>query len=308
LDRRTSATPELLAHETEWWRHFAQAEERYSWVLPDAFQPLPRLRYLREIGQWLQNAASVVDYGCGNGWLARMLRANLSARVVGVDFSEAQINLARQASQGLDQLQFEVIRGTHELPPADAYVFHGVLHHMAADDIHAVLEGVSRRAARGSRLVFVEPMCQPGHTPDETDRALLDEMQRVFQGPTEALAIAGRTQSERVHTLRADAERRWWGEAPYGPSPMERPFLPNELEAVVGHYFEYLGSRPVQFLSASQALSIELTLLAEDDPALAASIQPELQRRMDVLERALLKFPKLPDAGWYMQMITARVL
>jgi hypothetical protein len=48
-------------------------------------------------------------------------------------------------------------------------------------------------------------------------------------------------------------------------------------------------------------------MLAESAPELAREIGPELQRRMDALERVLLKFPVPPDSGWYMNMLIAQV-
>lgn len=307
LNRQRTASSVLRERESKWWQHFAVLEDRYFWVLPDAVQPPARTRYLARVAEYLRGCKQVVDYGCGSGWLARTVATQTQAEVVGLDFSQAQIELARQAHAGIAGLSFETIHGPAELPRADAYIFHGLLHHLPGDEIDELVANVAARAAPGARIVVVEPTCFPGQNPDARDRALLDEIDAVVAAPAAALAARGIPEVEAIARIRAESAARWWGELPYGPSPMERPFERDELARYLGTKFRVLSSEPVQFLPASQALAGELAMLAETAPGLAAEIGPELQRRVDALERVLLRFPTPPDSGWYMNMLTAQV-
>jgi arsenite methyltransferase len=54
---------------------------------------------------------SVLDVGCGTGWLARRLAARVpQGRVVGMDIANEMVRLAQQSSGGINNLQF--IKGT----------------------------------------------------------------------------------------------------------------------------------------------------------------------------------------------------
>lgn len=307
LNRRAVAEGALRQREIQWWKQFAHAEEQYSWVLPAEFQPLPRERYLQEISTWLGAPAQVVDYGCGNGWVSRALARRMGCRFLGLDFSASQIALARAASTQFPQVGFDIIGGPEDIPAADSYILHGVLHHLPGNEVFGVLERIARVAPRGARIAVVEPVCFPGNAPDETDRSLLSTIESIVQAPARALRESGGEPGPTAQKIREEAAARWWGELPYGPSPMERPFDRDELNVALAQYFQLEVTKPVQFLGASQALAIELTLLALDAPDLARRIQPELQAAMDLLEGAILKFARPPDSGWYMVMTIARV-
>lgn len=308
LARNEFATAEERRRESLWWETYADIEEHFFWVLPQEFQPLARARYLRRAAEFLRGAPRIVDYGCGNGWIARQLADLLPARITGLDFSPAQIALARSAGTGQDaRIDFQTIDGPRALPPAEGYVFHGVLHHLPAAEIHDLLEQVQRLAPSGARLVFVEPTCFPKNEPTEAQQALLARIAQVIEEPAQALERSGRQPGPRIRQLRDTADERWWGTLPYGPSPLERPFLGDELQRSVAHYCEVKDTRVVQYLPASQAMGGELTMLAEDDPELARVLAPELLQRVDQLEQDLIAQDPLPDTGWYMQMITAQV-
>lgn len=308
LSRNEFATPAEREREGRWWAAYAQIEERFYWVLPPDLQPVARQRYMQRIADFLRDAAHIIDYGCGNGWIARALARLVHARVTGLDFSPAQIALAQatEVPPGA-RVDFQTVAGPQDLPAAEAYVFHGVLHHLPASEIHELMAQVQRLAPSGARLVFVEPTCFPGQPVSAAHRALLDRIQALVEEPAAALRRLGREPSAPVQRVRETSSERWWGELPYGPSPLERPFAGAELSAVVSHYFELRDTAIVQYLPASQAAAGELAMLAEDAPELALSIAPALLEQVDELERQLMALQPLPDTGWYMQMLTATV-
>jgi SAM-dependent methyltransferase len=303
LSRHWHAPAELREREDEWWRRHADLESRYTWVLPPAFEPPARRRYVDAIAAHLQGCDHVIDYGCGNGWLTRMLRQRLQAQVCGVDMAPTQIALARAHpdSGGID---FRVCNGAGDLPAADGYVFHGVLHHLSGAEIDELLVQLRRVARPGARAVIVEPVCFPGHAPDAKDRALSDTIAELLAEPAAAAQRAGVTPSPRIAELRRRAAERWWGVLPYGPSPLEKPFEHDELALLLAGDFDVQRHSVVQYLGGVQALGGELALLAEDAPDLAARLAAELVPQVDALERALLRLPRLPDTAWYLALLT----
>jgi hypothetical protein len=88
---------------------------------------------------------------------------------------------------------------------------------------------------------------------------------------------------------------------------MEKPFEARELDLLLGRYFDVERSQPVQYLPASQGLGVELALLRDCAPEIADALAASLMPQVDALERALLRMPRPPDTGWYMNMIEATV-
>lgn len=220
LARNEFTTPAERAREARWWATYAWIEERFYWVLPPDLQPLARRRYVQRIADFLHDAVHVIDYGCGNGWIARALARRVRARVTGLDFSPAQIALARATEVPAGaRIDFQSLAGPQDLPVADAYLFHGVLHHLPAAEIHDLMNQVQRLAPRGARLVFVEPACFTGQPVGDAQRALLDRIQVQVEEPAAALRRLGRVPSATVQRLRGISSERWWGEQPCGPSP-----------------------------------------------------------------------------------------
>lgn len=304
LKRHPFPTPALRERELQWWARFGANEERYFWVLPHSWQPPARMRYLDRIAAGLADCSHVVDYGCGNGWLSRALAERLQRPVTGVDFSPEQIALASRANADCAWTLFAAIQGVEDLPPAPAYVFHGVLHHLSTHEIHDLLQRVAQ--VRGARAFFVEPVCFPLCKPDARDRVLLDEMEHLVQEPWRVAAERGVAVPEPVRGAREEGAERWWGEAPFGPSPMERPFEFAEFGPLLASYFDITTTELVQYLPASQALAGELAMLTDAHAALADELAPSLMAQMDALERAWLRMPQPADSGWYMALVEAR--
>lgn len=307
LLRHEHTPPALRERELQWWARYGGVEERYSWGVVDSWQPPARLRYIGRMAEIFAGCSHVVDYGCGSGWLARTLADRMQRPVTGIDFSAEQIGLAAQRHADCPWTLFAPITGPADLPRAPGYVFHGLLHHLSIAEIQQLLDRVRAIAPRGARLVFVEPVCFPGNAPDARDKVLLDVIEDVVKEPFREAEARGVGIVPAVQQARDEAETRWWGAEPYGPSPMEKPFERDELALLLGQWFDCNTAQLVQFLPASQALAGELAMLRDCDQALADALAPGLMAQMDALERVVLRLPRQPDAGWYMQMIEARV-
>ncbi|GIG38386.1 class I SAM-dependent methyltransferase [Cellulomonas phragmiteti] len=91
-----------------------------------------RRRFEPFLGRWVpQGSRSVLDLGCGHGWLTALLAAR-GASVVGVDGSTALVARARRDHP---TLRFEVGDLTAGLPDGLPGPFHAVVSHMVLMDL-----------------------------------------------------------------------------------------------------------------------------------------------------------------------------
>src|SRR5512143_3557003 len=102
---------EQLRVEFNRWAAAGQGEEMESHHLPIVLPMLP----LMKIGE----RETVLDVGCGAGWLCRMLASQIPhGRVVGLDVSNEMIERARAASAAVVNLSFAVA-GVDQIPAED---------------------------------------------------------------------------------------------------------------------------------------------------------------------------------------------
>jgi len=74
----------------------------------------------------LQPSDRVLDVGCGNGWLSRLVVPHLpQGRVVGIDLSDQMVRRAQTASAGLDRLNF-LVGGVDQIPWENAFFTHAI--------------------------------------------------------------------------------------------------------------------------------------------------------------------------------------
>jgi SAM-dependent methyltransferase len=307
LTRHLHITPEMRSEELRWWEQYALLEERYAWVLPPRLQPLARGRYLNKVAEAFAGCRHVVDFGCGNGWIARELASRVGCSITGLDFSEPQIALARAGGTAGGRIDFRVIDSVDALPRADGYLLHGVLHHLSITEIADLLSALSMRGSDGARVVVVEPVRFCGHEPTTEQRRTLERATALVAEVARRRDEAGVIESAETRAIRGRLAQRWWGKDPYGPSPLEKPFENGELAELLKQYFYVRDHSLVQLLDASQVLAGELALLDRDAPDLAARLARELFPAADAVEREILAWASRPDLGWYMVMATADV-
>lgn len=99
----------------------------------ESYPPLPPL---------LTKATTVLDVGCGPGWLANTIAFHYGCRVQAVDFNPVAIERARAVAAALGvKVSFAVADlFLHEIAPVDVVVSVGVLHH--TDDCVAAVRRV----------------------------------------------------------------------------------------------------------------------------------------------------------------------
>lgn len=120
-----------------------------------------RLRYrcLDELA--LADGDTVIDVGCGPAYYFERLPR---VRYHGFDTSERYIDYARER-WGSDRAQFrcEVFGEQHlaEIPPADAVLLLGLLHHLSDDDSRQLLRVAGKALAPGGRVIAVDTCFEP---------------------------------------------------------------------------------------------------------------------------------------------------
>jgi 2-polyprenyl-3-methyl-5-hydroxy-6-metoxy-1,4-benzoquinol methylase len=105
---------------------------------------------------------SILDFGCGAGWLSVQL-ASLGNHVVGIDISEMLVRHARElaASSNLaDRTEFHEMAGEHLDFPADSFdivVGSAILHHT---DLPVTLDRIKHVLKKDGTAIFMEPLNQ----------------------------------------------------------------------------------------------------------------------------------------------------
>ncbi len=103
------------------------------------------------------NLKSVLDLGCGEGWLTRVLSTNEN-RVVGIDSTEALLKNARlKGSQNFYKMTYEEIINGKEIPenPFEALVLNFCLYQN--EQVSALLQSL-KKALLKSGLVFIQTL------------------------------------------------------------------------------------------------------------------------------------------------------
>jgi len=108
-----SPQAEQLREEFNRWAEAGRGEGMEREHLPIVLPMLERMQ--------LEPAENVLDVGCGNGWLCRLIAGRVpEGRVVGMDVSDEMVGRARQASVGLGHVMF-VVGGVDEIPWEDNF-------------------------------------------------------------------------------------------------------------------------------------------------------------------------------------------
>lgn len=121
-----------------------------------------RLRYRCLAELRLRDGDTVIDVGCGPAYyFGRLPRV----RYAGFDTSPRYVAHARKR-YGRPGVEFrcEVFGEEHlgQLPPADAVLLLGLLHHLSDEESRRLLAVAARALAPGGRVISVDPTFHPG--------------------------------------------------------------------------------------------------------------------------------------------------
>src|SRR5438132_960076 len=120
--------------EARWWEDFGDLANR-EWGLTEALNSAVREELLVDICAHLTiPGGSLLDVGCGNGWLGLKVAGN-GMRLVGLDTSPSQIAAARESALASGQDARFLLGTVADLEPCDQFdsiLIHAVLHHVPA--------------------------------------------------------------------------------------------------------------------------------------------------------------------------------
>jgi SAM-dependent methyltransferase len=288
--RISETTPELDEQEMQWWDINAPLIERI-WGLPDSICRGVRQQYITDIGKRFHQLLGsrdlkILEIACGSGWPGRLL-ASPSLRVVGVDFSESQIAMARQKAQEVGQSNCEYLKmdinqmnDTFRSGQYDGVFIHCGIHHLATTELESFAKALAS-APKGFPIVLVEPVYLDkrtlfGRIQDLFLRASYRLLQKLYLArlPQDA----GIVEAQSRLTRQADQEGWWF-------SPKETPFDIPELQRLFSANFDIEEIVPVTrfTLDAGQYLA---TLQDQEQAAhMAAKVLPPLSWLDSVMSR-----------------------
>lgn len=309
--RPKSTPPEIERRELEWWQTFAEAEERFAWVQTPSMQKILRGHYVDEILQLAGSSGSILELGCGVGWLSLALANAGATRVVGVDFSQAQINIANQRAKVAaldDHVRFVCTDGTsgnEQKQNYDCVVVHGFLHHLNQMEIERTIESIPRLLNSSGAFIVFEPVrytkdcgvkCSPWQRRQEFLMRLATGGQR----------LGVRRMSKEEKNWRDILARRDWGKSPHGPSPKEMPFEPGELENYLAPYFKIERRRVC--MAISHLVTQQWLLRGLSHPLSTRLLLPFIARLAAKWDRRLASQPNVIPGLWYFNMFVCRAL
>jgi ubiquinone/menaquinone biosynthesis C-methylase UbiE len=307
MARYPTTTNDLDRAEQEWWQRHADLEERFCWVQPPEVQRLLRAHYLRRIAAEAGPEDSVLEVGCGTGWLSLLLAEAGVASVTGIDFSSEQIRLAQAAAieAGAHGVRFQVAsveQLVDEGRSFDVIVMHAFLHHLSTSEIRDVVDGARKLLSDGGRLVVLEPVLHP---PADGRRPLtLRILNRIERLPLGLSARGLRPISAAEREVRDRLENRAAASLPFGPAPKETAFEPDELVELLGEHLRVVERVPVAsscFLVAEQLLLAELS-----QPRLWRALRSPLLRISSLVDRRMVAADPPPAGVWIFELLVCR--
>jgi len=100
--------------------------------------------------------SNIIDIGCGYGFLSVMLRLLSDKRnVVGIDYDDEKIGVARNISRNMDGINFESADICKDpIPTGDIYILNDVLHYLPGDKQFFVLGQCLDQLSVGGKIIL----------------------------------------------------------------------------------------------------------------------------------------------------------
>jgi hypothetical protein len=166
-DRRLSPDGDEDQAEHSWWNTNADVIERL-WANDGEVREALRTQYLSRARAFLTEGESpmIFEVGSGSGWVGRSLVRGTKSRLLGIDLSEAQVEISQKnaEAEGLGvQCTYvcanlsDTASHVGDLQAVSGSVIHAILHHLTWSEIDQVLTDVVR-IGPGAKLFVYEPV------------------------------------------------------------------------------------------------------------------------------------------------------
>lgn len=152
------------ADEERWWNQYGEYMT-YQWQLTPAMSACVRGEMDSDYKEFLLSpGTSLLDLGCGSGWLSAYF-AEHGMKVVGIDIAQEQINAADalKLRLGLPNLDFEcadfINWNVEKYRGAFTNVFvSAFLHHLPGEELERIIRKIALVVKPGGRVYLYEPV------------------------------------------------------------------------------------------------------------------------------------------------------
>jgi SAM-dependent methyltransferase len=228
------STVDLDNLEMDWWNKNALLIEKI-WALNYKMQILIRLPYLRKMKKFflkgsINKQVKILEIGCGSGWVCRLV-ADENFRVVGTDFSEEQIQIAKKEAV----LANKNVYCSYELADAstfeqdfDGVVIHALLHHLSKEELSNFFSQLGKIKS-GTKVymyepVFMKPIIGEPTIKDKILNKLITKLKSISITRAKKNGESDTHLQSDLENLYKEARAKGWY-----LSPKEVPFYEDEL-------------------------------------------------------------------------------
>lgn len=307
--RPFTVSDEIEKKEHQWWQQFAEVEDKFCWVQTPQVQKILRGNYLRKIINLTKHRGRILELGCGTGWLCMLLAELGASEVYGIDFSEAQIQLAIQnaAHRGVsERVRFYCMDGTSgklEFGQFDTVIVHGFLHHLAVSEIELTLKNIPSLLNQNGSFIVFEPIRRVSQI-DAPVNPWLNRICKLRKTANRGSRYGLRKFSKKESEIRELIEKRQAGVYPHGPSPKEMPFEVNELECYLDHKFKIIQQQT--YMTISHLVVQEWLLRQVSQPFSSKLLLPIVARLAAYFDRKAIAYPNDLCDVWSFDMFTCK--
>jgi ubiquinone/menaquinone biosynthesis C-methylase UbiE len=233
--RIENSTKEVDELERQWWNSNAETIEKI-WAQSFSLQKIVRVPYLEKMKKFFLNSTNkrplkILEIGCGSGWVCRLV-ADKDFHIIGTDFSEAQIALAKEMAARQEKEEYcsyEVADASAFEKDVDGVVIHALLHHLSENELQNFFRQFAE-IKKGVRVFMYEPVFldkQPGKAGffDRAINKVIHEVKMVAIKKAKKTGHEDVKLNEKIKKIFNDAQKNGWY-----ISPKEVPFYEKELD------------------------------------------------------------------------------
>lgn len=232
------STSNLDKLELNWWNQNALLIEKI-WALNYDMQKLIRLPYLSKMKKFFLKGrkdkhVNILEIGCGSGWVCRLV-ADESFKVLGTDFSEEQLEIAKKQAvlnNKSKYCSYELADASTFEKDFDGIVIHALLHHLSTIELNVFFSKLCK-IKTGSKVymyepVFMKPLIGGPSFKDKILNKIITKLKLFSINKAKKIGELDTTLQSSVENLYKEARANGWY-----LSPKEVPFYEDEL-------FDYL--------------------------------------------------------------------